>query len=155
MRAADSLLVQFSSSPPALFPHCREEEIPCSSLEGVSHLIVPSAVRHSSNSASTVWMTATSRRWVKRFLNTRVTALLVSGPFSCCSADLSLWSVLFAKPWMFFFLVITCLVISVTKSLRAAALVYKSDVVLQATCLIILHKFWHIDVLFCHKLTVI
>lgn len=34
----------------------------------------------------------------------------------------------------------------VTKSFRAAALVYKSDIISQATRLIILHNVWHIDI---------
>lgn len=128
-------------SPPGLFPLCREQEIPCFSLEGVSHLTGPSTVRLSSNSVSTVWMTATSRRWVKRLLSTSIWARDSCYGSSRCFADLSFWSVciccgpviadlVHGRHWwrllgpeccllnpecFFFFLVITCMIISVTK----------------------------------------
>lgn len=153
------------------FPLCREREIPCSSLEWVSHLIGPSTARHLLNSASTVQTTATSRRWVKRLyfslrmkcdLGTRFSSF----QFCLCRSQFLVHVLLVVLIWdmdclgwgfwgpnvvckalnIYFFHLITCLVMFVTKSFRAAASVYKSDVVLQATCLIILHKVWHIDV---------
>ncbi len=159
------------------FPLCRERGIPCSSLEWVSHLIGPSTARHLLNSASTVWTTATSRRWVKRlysshwmrselhtalssqFLSLLLVQISVCGSWICygpvivlliCDLNCARASgarMLFARPWSFFlFLLITCLIMFVTKSFRAAALVYRSDIVSQATRLIILHNVWHIDV---------
>ncbi len=126
------------------FPLYRERGIPCSSLEWVTHLIGPSTARHFLNSASTVWTRA--RRWVKRLYSSHCSlagadqSLFMGLVWSrhCvadCCACWGFWGLnIVCKALYFFFLLITCLVMLVTKSFRAAALVYKSDIV---SCLII------------------